>query len=243
MTKRKKDRVQGNAMDPNIWMVTFSDLVMLLLTFFVLLLSMSSMDTKKLKYLRSACSGAAGLLEYSGLKRVGNLAKFIQEYHKSTALFVIDQNSLKDLIPSELNKLVSKKIEDCNEIMDIADDERGVVLSLQENILFDVGEAKIKKEAFPVLDSISTALCSCPNKILIMGHTDNIPIKSKVYESNWELSSYRGLSVLEYFVKEKGMQPTRFSVGGYGPTRPLYPNDTSKNRALNRRVEIIIKHL
>ena len=243
MAKRKKHIVQGDTVDPNAWMVTFSDLVMLLLTFFVMLLTMSSMDAKMLKNIRSSLNAAIGLLEYSGLKGVDSLGKFIQEYQASDDLFVLDQNRLKSLITSGLDKHMSKPIEDLNEIMDIADDERGIVLSLQENILFDSGEVKIKKEAFPVLESISTAIDSCPNDILIMGHTDNIPIKSKVYESNWGLSSYRGLSVLEYFLKEKGLQPSRFSVGGYGPARPLYPNDTPKNRALNRRVEIIFKHI
>jgi chemotaxis protein MotB len=76
-----------------------------------------------------------------------------------------------------------------------------------------------------------------------MGHTDNIPIKSKIYKSNWELSAYRGLSVLDYFLKEKGLSPSRFYVGGYGAFRPIYPNDTAKRRALNRRVEIIFKHI
>ena len=244
MAKRKKNIVQGEQFDPNAWMVTFSDLVMLLLTFFVMLLTMSSMDTKMLKDIRSSLDAAAGLLEYSGLRGVDSLAKFVQEYHDSNKSIVIDQDRLKAMIPlTELDKLMSEQIKDLSQLIDITDDERGIVLSLQENILFDPGEAKIKKDFFHVLDSIFTAIDSCPNDILIMGHTDNIPIKSKIYESNWELSSYRALSVLEYFLKEKGLQSSRFSVGGYGPARPLYQNDTPKNRALNRRVEIIFKHI
>jgi len=241
---KRKNIVQGDTVNPNAWMVTFSDLVMLLLTFFVMLLTMSSMDSKMLNDIRSSLNAAAGLLEYSGLRGVGSLGKFIQEYQSSSDLFVIDHDRLKNLIPSAgLDNIMSEKIKDLNEIMDITDDERGIVLSLQENILFDPGEAKIKKDFSHVLDSIATAIASCPNDILIMGHTDNIPSHSKTYESNWELSSYRALSILEYFLKDKGLQPSRFSVGGYGPARPLYPNDTPKNRALNRRVEIIFKYI
>ena len=244
MDKRKKNIMQGDTVDPNAWMITFSDLVMLLLTFFVMLLTMSSMDTKLLKDIRSSLDSAAGLLEYSGLRAVTSLGKFIQEYQASSDLFVIDHDRLEKMIPlTGLDNIMSEKIKDLNEIMDITDDERGIVVSLQENILFDPGEAKIKKDFFHVLDSIFTAIDSCPNDILIMGHTDNIPTHSTLYESNWELSSYRALSILEYFLKEKGLQPSRLSVGGYGPVRPLYPNDTPKNRALNRRVEIIIRHL
>jgi len=244
MAKGRQYTAQGEQLDPNAWMVTFSDLIMLLLTFFVMLLTMSSMDAKMLKDIRSSLNVAAGLLEYSGLSGVESLAKFVQEYHDSTKSIVLDQDRLKTLIPlTELDKLMSEQIKDLNELIEITDDERGIVLSLQENILFDPGEAKIKKDFSNVLDSIADAIASCPNDILIMGHTDKTPIHSKLYESNWELSSYRALSVLEYFLKDKGLQPSRFSVGGYGPSRPLYPNDTPKDRALNRRVEIIFKHL
>ena len=244
MAKRKKYIVQGEKLDPNAWMVTFSDLVMLLLTFFVMLLTMSSMDTKMLKDIRSSLNEAAGLLEYSGLRGVTSLEKFIREYQDSSNLFVIDQDRLENLVPlAGLDKLISEKGKGLNEMVDITDDERGIVMCLRENILFDPGQTTIKKDLLPVLDSIAVAIESCPNHILIMGHTDDMPTHTKAYESNWELSSYRGLSVLEYFLKEKGLPPSRFSVGGYGPSRPLYPNVSPKGRALNRRVEIIFRHL
>jgi chemotaxis protein MotB len=244
MAKRRENIVQGEKADPNAWMVTFSDLVMLLLTFFVMLLTMSSMDTKMLNDIRTSLNEAAGLLEYSGLRGITSLEKFIQEYQDTSNLFVIDQDRLKNMVPlAGLDKLISEKIKDHNEILDITDDERGIVLSLKEDILFDPGETTIKKDLVPVLDSIATAIESCPNHILIMGHTDDISIHTKEYGSNWELSSYRGISVLEYFLKEKGLSPSRFSVGGYGPSRPLCPNDNPKDRALNRRVEIIFRHL
>ena len=244
MVRRKKDIDEGQELNPNIWLVTFSDLIMLLLTFFVMLLAMSSMDTKMLQDIRLELQEAAGLLDYSGSRGVSSLASFIQKFQDSESRFVIDQNLLSNLLPSaESDKKMEEIIKDLTELMDITDDERGIVLSFPENILFDPGEVTIKKDVFPVLDSIATAIDSCPNDILIMGHTDNISIKTKVYASNWELSSYRGLSVLEYFLKKKGLSPIRFSAGGYGPSRPLHPNDTPKNRASNRRVEIIFKHL
>jgi chemotaxis protein MotB len=223
-------------------MVTFADLIMLMLTFFVMLLGMSSMDRKMLKEIMVHIKAAAGLLEFSGSRGVTDLGVLIRRYKNKKHFFIIDSTLFRDLfIPSiESDR---KKEKDLDELMDIKDDERGIVVSFHEDILFDPGEATIKKDAFPVLDLIADAIDSCPNGILVMGHTDNIPIQSELYESKWELSSYRGLSVLEYFLKEKGLSPFRFSVGGYGPSRPLYPNDTPKNRALNRRVEVIFKHL
>lgn len=239
MVKRREDIAEGQAMDSNAWMVTFSDLIMLLLTFFVLLLSMSSMDQRKLKEIILHVKEAAGLLEFSGSRGITDLATFIKRHRKEKeTYFMIDRDLLRYLFMPSMES--DRKME---EIIHIIDDERGIVISFQEDIMFDPGEATLKKEAFPVLDTIATAIASCPNSILIMGHTDNAPVQGKLYESKWELSSYRGLSVLEYFLKEKGLSPSRFSVGGYGPSRPLYPNDTPENRALNRRIEIIFKNL
>ena len=234
--------VEGQELNPNAWMVTFSDLIMLMLTFFVMLLAMSSMDRRKLKEIVVHIQDAAGLLEFSGSRGVTDLGVLIRRYKNKRHFFIIDQTLFRDLLIPSIES-DRKKRKDLDELMDITDDERGIVVSFQEDILFDPGEATIKKDVFPVLDLIAEAIDSCPNDILIMGHTDNIPIQSELYESNWVLSSYRGLSVLEYFLKEKGLSPYRFSVGGYGPSRPLYPNDTPKNRALNRRVEVIFKHL
>lgn len=239
MVKRREDIAEGQAVDSSAWMVTFSDLIMLLLTFFVLLLSMSSMDQRKLKEIILHVKEAAGLLEFSGSRGITDLATFIKRHRKEKeTYFMIDRDLLRYLFMPSMES--DRKME---EIIHIIDDERGIVISFQEDIMFDPGEATLKKEAFPVLDTIARAIGSSPNNILIMGHTDNVPVQGKLYESKWELSSYRGLSVLEYFLKEKGLSPSRFSVGGYGPSRPLYPNDTPENRALNRRIEIIFKNL
>ncbi len=243
MAKRKKDTAEVSKVDSNFWMVTFSDLIMLLLTFFVLLLSMSSMDTKKLKDIFTHFAQATGILEFSDLRSVTDLVPFVSEYNDTDSILVIDQDSIlksfqmlskTDDKSKKATKLLSKKIR-------ITDDERGVVLSFQEGILFDPGTVDIKKDVFPVLDSIARAIQASSNHILIMGHTDSTPIHGKLYKSNWELSAYRALSVLEYFLAEKGLSPLRFSAGGYGPSRPLYPNNSPANRALNRRVEIIFQ--
>jgi chemotaxis protein MotB len=233
--------VSSDDINPNAWMVTFADLIMLLLTFFVLLLTMSSMDTKKLKKLMSHFTESTGVLEFSGTGDVSDFSSFISKYNNSDSMLVVDQRQFfpEIKISSEIKKL----LKNVNREIDLSDDERGVVLAFNENILFEIGRVSLKKEIYHMLDEISDAIYECPNDILIMGHTDNIPINSKIYKSNWELSAYRGLSVLNYFLKEKGLSPSRFYVGGYGSFRPLYPNDTAKRRSLNRRVEIIFRHI
>ena len=245
MARRKKNLSSDTMIDANAWLVTFGDLVMLLLTFFVLLLTMSSMDTKKLKEIFMHFRGAPGVLELAGSGEIADLADFISKYQTSESLLVIDQDIIKRLLmPSfKSDKNTKETIKNFDELVSITDDERGIVLSFQGDAFFDSGKTTIKKEMFQFLDSIAETIESCPNEILIMGHTDNIPIQSRLYKSNQELSLYRGLSVLEYFLEEKGLSPSRFFVGGYGASRPLHPNDTPEKRALNRRVEIIFKYL
>lgn len=227
--------------DPNAWMVTFADLVMLLLTFFVLLLSMSSMDTKKLENLMTHFREATGVLEFSGSQEFANLGSFISKYNDTSSLLVIDQDNFFDEL--DLPESLKKMANNLDEKLTITDDERGVVVYLHENILFDPGKTTVNKALFPVLDAVADAIFGCENDILIMGHADSRPIGDIRYNSNWDLSAHRGLSVLNYFLKHTQLSPERFSVGGYGATRPLYPNDTPEHRALNRRVEIIFKPL
>ncbi len=229
--------------DTTLWMVTFSDLVMLLLTFFVLLLTMSSMDAKRLKEFFSHFQGSTGVLEFSGSRGVTDLAHFIKKYHDTDGLVVIDQGLLQNMLKMEPGEISSDVLENLNKFIDIKDDERGIVITFQDKILFDPGEAILKPEIYPVLDKIADAIKQSPNKILIIGHTDNVPLRSGIYSSNWELSVYRALAVLDYFIKEKGITPSRFEVGGFGPYLPLYPNNTPERRAKNRRVEIIFRHL
>ena len=95
----------------------------------------------------------------------------------------------------------------------------------------------------PYLDAIAEVLSESQNDILIMGHTDDTPVGNGAYPSNWELSLYRGISILDYFLATQLIDSDRLSVGGYGASRPLYLNKTPEKRTLNRRAEIIIKVL
>ena len=233
--------MSSDDIDPNAWMVTFADLIMLLLTFFVLLLTMSSMDTKKLRKLMTHFTESTGVLKFAGSGKVSDFSSFITKYNDSDNMLVVDQKQFFTEI--KISSEIKKMLKDINREIDLSDDERGIVLAFNENILFETGKVSLKKEIYHILDEISDAIYECPNDILIMGHTDNIPINSKIYKSNWELSAYRGFSVLDYFIKQKGLSPSRFYVGGYGSFRPIYPNDTAKRRSLNRRVEIIFRHI
>ena len=120
--------------------------------------------------------------------------------------------------------------------------ERGLVITLADNILFDSGKAQLKEEAYPILDKIASITESkAPDKnIGVEGHTDNVPIKYSGWKSNRELSTARANNVYHYLVDNCGLEPSKLTTIGYGEFRPVASNDTDSSRAKNRRVEIVI---
>ena len=246
MGRSRKREDESQAINPDAWMVTFSDLVCLMLTFFVMLLTMSSIDRKALKETFRFLQATPGLIEYSGNGKNGAFADFINKYSEKRDKTIISQEQFDDLSKSsgDSGKTLGNAkdaVKNISRFIDLKEDNRGLVLSFQENIFFEPGKTGIRKENYELLDSIAVAVASCTNDILIMGHTDDVPPKRGRYESNWELSADRGLVVLDYFIKNKRLEPSRFYVGGYGSYKPLFPNDSPEHRSLNRRVEIIFR--
>ncbi|ULG79785.1 OmpA family protein [Leptospira interrogans] len=116
-----------------------------------------------------------------------------------------------------------------------------LVINIDDKISFDSGSADLKKQILPALDKIKEILGNYPgNLIVIEGHTDNVPIRTKKFSDNWQLSGERALSVLHYFLESKILDPRNFSLAGYGEFQPIVSNDTPENRALNRRVDIVV---
>ncbi len=147
-----------------------------------------------------------------------------------------DLNQTKRLLEERL----SSEISDQQVKLQMMD--KGLVISFVADILFDSGKAKIRPEAYPVLDKVALVLTenAAQFNIGIEGHTDNVPVKLSKWKSNWELSSARALSVLHYLVDKKGISPDRISAIGYGEYHPVASNDTKAGRQVNRRVEIVI---
>jgi chemotaxis protein MotB len=210
-------RRQGrkNPEDENIhrWLISYSDFLTLLFTFFLALYSLSTMDLFKAE------------------KFTGSLRKVFK---------VIDEPISFE---EDRNKAV---IEDLKQLLhdisgvNIKSDSRGIVITLPDAFLFDSGSANLKPESYEALSRISEKLKEIPGKVLIEGHTDNVPLVStSIYKSNWELSAARASSVL-HFMLQKGLSPDRFTIAGYGEYRPVASNDTPEGRAKNRRVELII---
>ena len=121
----------------------------------------------------------------------------------------------------------------------VKNEPRGVVVTFSDSVLYASGSAELKPEIFPVLEKLSKLLSSVPGKVEIEGHTDNVPISSSKYSSNWELSTARAASMLHFFI-QKGIDPAKYSIAGYAEFRPLESNATEEGRQKNRRVEIVI---
>jgi chemotaxis protein MotB len=116
-----------------------------------------------------------------------------------------------------------------------------LIINLDDRICFDSGSAKLKPDILPALNKITKILSTYPeNRIVVEGHTDNVPIHTARFRDNWELSTERALSVLNYILKNKNLKPGRFSAAGYGEHNPILPNNSDENRALNRRVDIVV---
>lgn len=138
-----------------------------------------------------------------------------------------------------LEQTLEKEIKDKQ--VRLSMEEKGLVITFVSEVLFDSGKANLKPEAFSSLDKVAKILVdNVPdNNIGVEGYTDNQPIKHSKWKSNWELSAYRALSVLEY-LEGKGVNPERLSASGYGEYKPVASNDTAEGRQMNRRVEIVI---
>jgi chemotaxis protein MotB len=243
MGKRKRQDEQNQGANPYGWMLTFSDLITLLITFFVLLLTMSSMDKKKLREIVRHLGGSPGVLTYSDSGAVPTLEDFVKSHRNNEAEVVMDSDILSKLLLPSLKQEgeIKESLEKLSMLLDIRDDERGVVVSFHESILFDSGAVEIKEEAFPLLTTLASAIRNTENEILILGHTDDLPTRQNRIRSNWDLSLMRGLSVLAHFLNAHNLPPSRFVVGGCGSSKPLSVERGKEARAMNRRVEIVFK--
>lgn len=135
-------------------------------------------------------------------------------------------------------KLAEDKIKE--QFTNVEINEEKIKITLPSPVLFDSGKAELKPQIISILHEISKVIKNMPNRIVVEGHTDNKPIKSREFKSNWELSSARAFSVIRYFIEKEKIDPKRLIALGYGEYRPKVPNDSPKNCEENRRIEMNI---
>lgn len=239
------------------WLATFADLMSLLMCFFVLLLSFSEMDLLKYKQVAGSMKLAFGVqrqVKSDTIPRGTSVIK--QEFSPGkpdpTVMNVVKQNTEDDSSPEvridtsiqdsvkELMELVQSSLEEEieNDVLEVLMYEDGVMIRVRESDAFPSGSARLQEGFIPVLEKLQDLLDETVGRIVVGGHTDNIPISTPVYPSNWVLSAARSASVVHYLAEISFTDPERIEIRAYADTQPVAPNDSPENRARNRRIEI-----
>lgn len=227
MSRRRRRKNNDGGGGSPVWMITFSDLMSLLLTFFVLLFSMSNISADKFDNVaasfQSVLSGSnsESILDgHDGILELSEVLTRNEEMYKKVSEYVGNE-SLGSNVSVSMNR-------------------KGVFVELKEAILFEPGRADLKAEGIEVLQQLKGLINEFDNEIMIEGYTDDVPMSSARYPTNWELSTARAVSVVRYLIDVENIDPERLSAVGYGEYRPIVANDSLENRASNRRVNILI---
>jgi len=232
-------------------MATLADLFSLLLTFFILLLSFSTMDIVKFRALAESLAEALGStsranigifmnsdnpIDFETVAKNAIVSKELEGTAQDKA--VIKEVNENEALASEIAKVVADA--GLQDTVTVKASSRGVLMQVQGQVFFGSGNAKLKAQSYPFLDEIGRIIKASPNNVSIEGHTDDSPMRSARYPSNWELSAARAISTLRYLVDNADINPKRLSSAGMADTRPLVPNDTIEHQRQNRRVEFVL---
>ncbi|MBN2796989.1 MAG: flagellar motor protein MotB [Clostridia bacterium] len=235
------------------WMVTYGDLVTLLMCFFVLLFAFSEIDAQKFEAVMQSFQGSAGVLE-GGKSLSQDPLVFDASPETDTSPQTTDSQPL-DVVQEMIENMKDQLVEAIKEKFSGEEFEADVsiifegdklIIRLDNNVLFDSAKADIKPEAVGILSILGETLQDDlfkGSEISIEGHTDNVPINTIQFPSNWELSGARAASVVKYFVSEFGFKQEELSIAGYAEFKPVDTNDTAEGRAKNRRVEIVVEKI
>jgi chemotaxis protein MotB len=235
------------------WLITYADMITLLMAFFIMLFAMSQLDLAKFKEFQegfaSHVSGKEVNIAAEGGVGVLDGANGTQEELIAEAQQVLNEQAQEDLARKiERERLLDVEHEFVKRVraaglaskVGFELEDRGLVVSIvSDDVLFDLGSAHLRPDGRRVLAGLSQILRDMPNDVAVEGHTDNLPISGGQYSSNWVLSTARATSVLSYLL-DRDLPAARLSAAGYADQRPTRPNSSSAGRAANRRVEIVI---
>jgi chemotaxis protein MotB len=244
------------------WLITYADMITLLMVLFIVLYSISQVDLAKFRRLKEGVAGgfggpaAAGALEggagpleggggvfdagLNGTQAVtsAQAAQAALADAQARAAGARQQRSVLQGAQREIQRSLDK--EGLGATVKFRLEARGLVVTIvSDRVLFEPGQAELRHEGREVVDKLAAAIGRLPNNLAVEGHTDNVPISGR-YASNWELSTARATTVLRELIERHGISPSRLSAAGYADERPLATNDTVDGRAANRRVELVV---
>ena len=231
------------------WLVTYADMLTVLMALFIVMFALSVVDKAKFEKFKEGLNGDLGngvaLLDGgSGLQQAGETPIDLQ-----SAIIALDEKQARQQAAAQeksdleqakqkiLQALIAKHMQDK---VRFQLDERGLVVTVvTDDVLFALGSATLRPEGSAVLDAIAPALQALPNQVTVEGHTDDLPVAGRT--SNWELSTERATSVLRYLLDRHAVPAKRLAAAGYADQRPLTPNTSAAARSANRRVEVIVR--
>jgi chemotaxis protein MotB len=244
--------------DDQAWLATFADLMSLLMCFFVLLLSFSEMDVLKYRQIAGSLRMAFGVqkeirlpeppkgtshiqTEYTPGKPIPSPIKVMQVRRNEN----LERRKILERIKKQQDKsyraLTSAlRSEIDTNLVDVLRINGEVVVRIKESESFKSGSAILQPSIYPILSRIADSLKEAAGRVVVGGHTDNVPIRTTAYPSNWVLSSARAAAVVHHLDKTDGFAANQVEIRAYADTRPIADNNSAENRAINRRVEIIV---
>lgn len=250
------------------WIVTFADLMSLLLTFFILLLSFSNMEVQQFKKMAGAMNESFGLQSFDYLAGIVELEGSVSGTEAKNVMPIplpevdlpetvmsieeeapkVDEEPAPDVPDTAAeagqrtfnNLQVVMADEIAADVMQVISKGNVTVVRFPDQVSFPSGSGEFKPEFLPILGKFLSVVQESQGQIIISGHTDDLPISTAQHRSNWDLSASRATSVAHYIMQYTNIGPERITVQGYADSRPLAPNDSPENRSKNRRVEITI---
>ena len=246
MARRKKKHEEHVNLER--WLVSYADFITLLFAFFVVMYAISSVNEGKYRVLSDTLTevfqtqpSAPTPIEFdnalSDQPRLADDPDFIDLPIPESDDNLTPDNPELETLSEEITKMVQPLIDD--DLINVKKTDFWLEIDIKSSILFRSGEAKLSEDAEDILATIASLLNSYPNDIQVEGFTDNVPIKTRNFPSNWELSSSRAASVVHLF-EEEGVEPKRMQAIGYGEHRPIADNGTAEGRNANRRVNLVV---
>ena len=210
--------------DKDRYLITYADLITLLLGLFIILYAISKIDSKKYEKVITAMGDVFG-----SRTKIGMVTQNVPLTQPKP-----EESNLK----AELAKLIQKS--GYSKSIRLDENKRGITIHILDDILFSSGSADLTDGSLKVLNKLATILRELPNDIRVEGHTDNVPINTKYFPSNWHLSVARALNTAYYLIHDEALKPDKVSIVGYSEYKPIALNDSPEGRAENRRVDIVI---
>lgn len=225
--RRRRRATHGGQFSHERWLVSYADFITLLFAFFTTMYAISTVDAQKMSKMVSSMQTAFA----SSGRPFAEVAEpaATDDVHTGGVLSEGFEQHLADVLRAELG----------GELVDVTTDRRGVVVSIREAGSFPTGSADLSNVARVVLARVADTMAAARHAIRVEGHTDDVPIRSGRFSSNWELSTARATAVVDFLI-QAGLSPDRLSAAGYGEYRARGPNDSDSNRARNRRVDVVI---